>query len=141
MGAALSPQPVLTALQAALIVLTEGHLGTLDSPGKGQLRVGRRLAQCQPVWGREEVAGSRAAPGLAPDGLYSADAHQTLPDWRPWFLMQLPKPPTQAPGGVVQPWLCQQAEKHPLLKPPEAQPTPESRAGSPFSSWSCFYHT
>lgn len=40
-------------------------------------------------------------PCLAPEGLGSMDDHQALPDWRPWFLTQLPKPPGLAPGGCT----------------------------------------
>ena len=43
MGAPLGPDLVLAAHKAALIGLTGSHLGSLDSPVRGQLRAGRRL--------------------------------------------------------------------------------------------------
>lgn len=57
MGAPLSPRPVLAARKAALVGLTGGHAGSLNSPVRVQLRAGRRLVQSvsQSRDGKEEV--------------------------------------------------------------------------------------
>ena len=57
MGAPLGPHPVLAARKAALVGLTGGHLGSLDSPVRVPLRAGRRLAQSvsQSGGGKEAV--------------------------------------------------------------------------------------
>ena len=109
-GAPLGPDLVLAAHKAALIGLTGSHLGSLDSPVRGQLRAGRRLVQSiSQLWGEKETAGSRRGCGL--------QGPSRLGPWQPWH---------------CQHWRNGNQQKgtpHPL-NPLEAQPTPGCKAGS-----------
>lgn len=120
MGAPLGPDLVLAAHKAALIGLTGSHLGSLDSPVRGQLRAGRRLVQSiSQLWGEKETAGSRRGCGL--------QGPSRLGPWHPWH---------------CQHWRNGNQQKgtpHPL-NPLEAQPTPGCKAGS-LPPPGCFYHS